>query len=87
MGERRIDDVDREDENGIDNAAIARRLEKVVRVLERACNRLTNIRDGVAVPVPEDGKPQIVAQLDSIDAHTAVAGRLAGDIRAKLAQR
>jgi hypothetical protein len=87
MGERRIDDTDRDDENGIDNAAIARRLGRVVRVLERAANRMTNIRDGIAQPVPDDGKPQIVAQLDAVDAQTATAVRLAAEIRAIVSPR
>jgi hypothetical protein len=86
MGERRIDDTDRDDEDGIDNAAVTRRLGKVVRILERASNRLTKIRDAIAEPTPDDGNT-ISGQLGQIDAQAQGVTRLTGEIRAKLAPR
>ena len=83
MPDRDIDELDRGDEDGLDPAAIERRLGRVVRILERANNRLTAIRDGVQ-PVPDDGRPPIIARLDQIDVGLKTGTQLAAEIRGKI---
>jgi hypothetical protein len=83
MPDRDIDDLDREDEDGLDPAAIERRLTRVNRILTRAINRLSAIRDG-AQPTPNDGLPPIITQLDQLVVQSRSIGDLSAEIRAKV---
>lgn len=80
---RNIDDFAATDEDGIDAAAIERRLKRVVDVVTRANARLTAIRDGILQPVPDDTTP-ILLQLGQLDTQAALAVQLSKEVRAKV---